>query len=800
MVKTWIGICFLWGVTSLTLWGQSPVQTIRGTISDASSELPLPGATVAVWQDSMLVEGSSASAAGSYRMEDVEVGRYRLSASFIGYETVVINDVLVTSGKQVVLDLALSPSSSQMDEVVVRGNANKGAALNSMALTSARIFSVDETNRYAGSRGDPARMASNFAGVVGNNDASNDIIVRGNSPNGLLWRMEEVNLPNPNHFAVAGNSGGPVAILNNKVLANSDFLTGAFPAEYGNTVAGVFDLNMRNGNNETHEFSGQLGFLGTELLAEGPISREAGSSYLAAYRYSTLELFNNFGVNIGTDAVPRYQDISFKANFPVNKKTTVSAFGIGGLSNIDIIKSDDTDPEATEVFGNADSDEYFRSRMGVMGLKVTHNLSASSYLVAALSTAAEVSFNNIFLIDRRVVNGQFVVDSLLEQQGYRFQQLKQGLTVRLHHQLGVRHTLEYGMFTDLYQFNFRDSILDQSVNQFITRLDYDGWGILQQPFVQWKWQWTPKLTVTAGVHGQYFNASGAAVVEPRLGLRYQWRDQRTISLAFGRHSQLLPTYIYFAGENLSDGSIDRYNQDLGFLRSDHAVVGYEQLIGSNIRIKTEAYYQRLFDIPVTERPSSYSILNEGAELNRFFPDTLVNNGIGYNAGLEFTFEKFFDRQWVFLFTGSLFDAKYRGSDGEWYNSVFNAGYAFNALATKEFYVGKQNNNTLSVGGKVTWTGGRRYTPIDEEASAAVGYAVLIDSLRNTLQYRDYFRFDIRLAYVRNAKRLSHEIGLDFVNIFNVRNVFMIRYVGGEEPLREEYQLGFLPIFYYRIDF
>lgn len=785
-------------ITTLLLHAQSPTQTIRGKVVDGTAELPLPGATVAIWQDSTLVSGTTSLPDGTYRIEQVPVGRYRLSASYIGYNTMVINDVLVTSGKQVLLDATLIPNVSSMDEVVVKGNANRGAALNSMAMTSARIFSIDETNRYAGSRGDPARMASNFAGVVGNNDASNDIIVRGNSPNGLLWRLEEVNLPNPNHFAVAGNSGGPVAILNNKVLANSDFLTGAFPAEYGNTVAGVFDLNMRPGNNETHEVSGQLGFLGTELLAEGPIT-QGGASYLAAYRYSTLALFNNFGVNIGTDAVPRYQDVSFKLNFPISKKTTLSAFGIGGSSNIDILKSDETDPNATEVFGNADSDEYFRSRMGVVGAKVTHSLSDNAYMVAALSSAAEVSFNNIFLIDRRVVNGQFVVDSLIEQQGYRFQQLKQGLTLRFHHQIGLQHSLEYGVFADIYQFNFKDSILDQSTDRFLTRVNYTGTGGLWQPFAQWKWRATPKLNVTAGLHGQYLGFNQALSIEPRFGMQYQWTPKSTLSLAAGRHSQMLPTYIYFAGQERGDGSIDLINRDLGFLRSDHFVVGYEQLIGQNIRIKTEAYYQRLFDIPVTTTPGSYSILNEGAELNRFFPDTLVNDGIGYNTGIEFTFEKFFSQRWVMLITGSLFDAKYRGSDGEWYNSVFNANYALNALATKEFIVGRSDNNTLSVGGKVTWTGGRRFTPIDVDASEQVGFAVLIDSLRNTSQYRDYFRFDIRLAYTINAKKLSHEIGLDLVNIFNVRNVFMLRYVGGETPLREEYQLGFLPIFYYRID-
>lgn len=786
-------------ITPLAAQLSGPVQVIRGEVVDGSSKLPLPGASIALYQDSMLVEGVASNANGKYRITEVPVGRYTLEASFVGYQTVEIQDILVTSAKQVILDVQLVPASAMMKEVVVDGQLAQGAALNKMAATSARIFSVDETNRYAGSRGDPARMASNFAGVVGNNDASNDIIVRGNSPMGLLWRIEDVNLPNPNHFAVAGNSGGPVAILNNKLLANSDFLTGAFPAEYGNTISGVFDLNMRRGNNEQHEFTGQLGFLGTELMAEGPLNSRKKASYLAAYRYSTLAIFNNFGINIGTDAVPQYQDLSFKMHLPAGPKTTFSLFGIGGLSKIDIIKSDETDPSEAELFGNAGSDEYFRSRMGIVGAKMTHSLGKNAYAIVALSSAGEVSANNIFLIDRHIENGQFVVDSLIPSQGYRFAQLKQGITARIHQQLGLRHTLEYGLYGDFYLFDFKDSILNQSTNTFTTRLNYEGTGGLWQPFVQWRYRWTPKFTLLAGLHGQWLDFNNTLAVEPRLGLNYQAGERATLSLGLGRHSQMLPTYIYFAGATLPGGGINTYNRDLGFLRSDHVVLGYEQRIGTALRVKTEAYYQRLFDVPVTTTPSSYSVLNEGAELNRFFPDTLVNRGIGYNTGIEMTVEKFFTNNWVFLLTGSLFDSKYRGSDGEWYNTVFNAGFAANVLATKEFLLGKNDQQRLSIGGKVTWTGGRRYTPIDEAASAQVGYAVLIDSLRNRLQYKDYFRFDVRLAYTINARKVSHEIGLDLVNVMNIKNIFVIRYVGGEDPLREEYQLGFLPIFYYRID-
>ena len=182
-------------------------------------------------------------------------------------------------------------------------------------------------------------MASNFAGVQGADDSRNDIVVRGNSPIGVLWRLEGVDIPNPNHFAIAGTTGGPVSIINNKYLSNSDFFTGAFPAEYGNSIAGVFDLNMRRGNNEQHEFSGQLGFLGTELFAEGPINKSKKSSYLGSFRYSTLQLFQFMNLSIGTSAVPNYFDGGVKLSFPKGT-SIINVFAIGGKSNIDILDKD----------------------------------------------------------------------------------------------------------------------------------------------------------------------------------------------------------------------------------------------------------------------------------------------------------------------------------------------------------------------------------------------------------------------------------------------------------------------------
>ncbi len=294
LVMILLGVLFLF-----PMWGMAQ-QSIKGRVTEAATQQPLPFANVCLWQDTTLVKCVSSDENGQFKIDNVYPGIYKISVSFIGYQTHIEYGIQVNAGKDRILQFSLQPSAIALESVEV--TAERGIQSNDpMAVVSARTFSVEESELYVGSRFDPARMVANYAGVQGADDSRNDIVVRGNSPLGVLWRVEGIPIPNPNHFAVSGSTGGPVTIINNKALANSDFYSGAFPAEFGNAIAAVFDLKLRNGNNEKHEFNTQFGFLGTELAAEGPIKKQK-SSYLAAYRYSTLALFSGAGIDIGTNA------------------------------------------------------------------------------------------------------------------------------------------------------------------------------------------------------------------------------------------------------------------------------------------------------------------------------------------------------------------------------------------------------------------------------------------------------------------------------------------------------------------
>lgn len=780
-------------------------QTIRGKIIDKETFSPIIGATVLIVSEKETPQGASSDIDGNYRIDGVTIGRHILKVKYLGYYEKTI-PVVVNSGKELILNINLEESMITMKEVEITADEN-GGVKNEMALVSVTSFSVEETDKYAGSRGDPARMAANFAGVQGADDSRNDIIVRGNSPLGVLWRVEGIDIPNPNHFAIAGTSGGPVSILNNKLMANSDFFTAAFPAEYGNSVAGVFDLKLRNGNNQKHEFSGQFGFLGTELMAEGPLNKKKGSSYLAAYRYSTLSLFESLGIKVGTDAIPAYQDLSFKLNFPLKKGGAVSLFGISGSSDIDIVFSTEKKPNPElNIYGENDRDQYFNTRMAVVGLTYIQPLKKNGYWKTTIAGAVEEqkAVHNYF--NRSITaDNLYSLDTIYTILDYRFRQFKTSASSFINKKLNKQSVIKFGFNTDVFFYDFQDSVLldKLAIPEWDVRWNYQGTAALIQPFAQLKHKFNERFVMNFGLHAQAFTQSESiSLVEPRVSMKWNIDEKQVLSSGVGLHSQIQPSYTYFYQIPTGNGNEKvQHNQNMDFTKSFHSVIGYANALSAKTMIKSEVYFQYLYNIPVEVRSSSFSMLNQGSGFSRFFPDSLQNTGTGKNYGIELTVKHNFDKSFYTLITGAIYNSLYRGSDGVERNTDFNGNFAANFLIGKEFKLNKKNSITL--GANVTWAGGRRFGLVDTVASAAAREVVFQDDQYNEFQFQDYFRADIKINYKLNTKKLTHEIGLDLVNVFGIKNILAITYAPTpDDPQRitTSNQLGFLPLFYYRVDF
>ncbi len=785
-MKPLISLFALLALTGSVL-AQELTSTIKGEVSDKQSQFTIPGANIILMGSDPII-GTTTDMNGRFRLENVPVGRHTIQVSFLGYESVTLGNLLVNSGKELDLNIQMMESITSLNEVVITAQVDKRESLNKMSSVSARQFSVEEAQRYSGALQDPARMAQNFAGVSGASDDRNDIIIRGNSPTGVLWRMEGIDIPSPNHFAAVGTTGGPVSMLNINNLSNSDFMTSAWSADYGNALSGVFDLQLRNGNSDKREYLGQVGFNGFELGAEGPFKSGGLGSYMINYRYSTLGVFSAMGVDLGTGtAIPEYQDLTFKLNLPTQKAGHFSFWGIGGMSSIEF-EPDGND--STNLYSDGTSRTEFGSQTAVVGASHKYYFNEKTYykLVLAASGTRTIGRGDSVGNEPEELFGLF---------GFDRAQTKYSANLKFNRKFNAKNTVNAGVIADYYRFNFLDSArLDNGV--FETISEYEDGAALIQAYAQWQHRFNEKWTMNSGLHSQTFLLNNSTMVEPRVGLKYAMNSRHTFSLGAGHHSQLQPITVYFIEELDANGRPYLPNEELDFTKAIHSVLGHDFLLTENMRLKTEVYYQYLYNVPIDSAASSFSMLNAGADF--VLPDQtgLINEGTGYNYGLEITLERFFNKGFYFLLTNSFFQSRYEGSDGVERNTQFNGNFVSNALAGKEFQISKKS--TLSFDTKVTLAGGRRYTPIDLEASRLANEEVLFENRAFESQFQDYFRTDFKITYRFNGKKIAQQFSVDLQNITGNQNVFQRGYNQNTGEIGTVYQRGFFPDVQYKIYF
>jgi hypothetical protein len=751
-------LCF--SLLFLTLYfnssAQVPSQTIRGTVVDEISKIPIPGVTVII---SSLdpVQGAATDINGEFRFSNIPVGNHTLRFTMMGYEEVLRPNMVLNSGKELILQISMREKIVMTKEVTITAELEKNKPLNEMSLVSARTFSVEETRKFAAAVNDPARMATSFAGVVGTDDGNNNISIRGNSPNALQWRMEGVEIPSPNHFSFPGTAGGGISILSAQVLNNSDFLTGAFSAEYGNALGGVFDLKLRKGNNEKREFTVQAGFLGLDVAAEGPFSKKYNGSYLINYRYSTLAAIGKM-IDLG-DAATDFQDLSLNIYLPTKNAGQFTIFGFGGLSGQKF------EAEKDSVKWEEEGERYsstFSSNTGAIG--ATHSISIGKKTFLRSALVGSVYDNNY---REKRLNDNYVNESRAQGRTLNDRAI---LSTTLHHKFNAKHSIRTGLIFSRIGFSIEQRDYDFEKDAVVKTLDVSESTYTTQGFATWMNRVTEKLSLQLGVHYLGLAINETYSVEPRAGIKYTVNEKQSLSLGYGLHSQIQPIGVYFAEVSDSSGKVFTPNKNLELTKSHHVVVGYDRMLKPWLHVKLEAYYQHLFDVPVgTDTSENFSILNLR---DGYATDPLVNKGLGQNYGLELTFEQYLHNDLYFLLSSSVYNSTYKALDDKWRNTLFNSNYAFTFTAGKEFKTGaKFRNRIIGANIKVVYAGGLRKTPIDIEKSIAEGTTYYFEDRAFSEQYPAYFRTDIRVSMKRNRPNATHILSLDIQNVTNNKNIF-----------------------------
>ncbi len=765
----------------VSLHAQELTQTIRGTVLDQISQMPLPGANVILLSSEPIV-GIMTDADGQFKLTKVRVGTHTLKVSFIGYKDRIVPNVVVNSGKEMVISIPIEEDVVSMQEVVITAT-QKDKTINDMSVVSARTFSVEESRKFAAAINDPARMVTSFAGVVSAEDGNNSISIRGNSPFGLLWRMEGVDIPNPNHFANAGTAGGGISILSSQLLANSDFTTGAFAAEYGNALSGVFDLRLRKGNNEKQEYTFQAGFLGTDVAVEGPLAKNYKGSYLVNYRYSTLSLLSRIGVPIG-DFVTNFQDLSFNIYMPTTKNSSLTVFGFGGLSD------QKSEAEKDSLKWESDFERYnsvYRSNTGALGIKYSSILTSDMHLQNSV-----VFSGNEIAYEQEALDKQYTPYMDYTQ---KYANSKITFSSVLNHKVSARYALRSGVYFNQLYYNLKQRDLNEGTNTLETQLNATGDTQSIQAFSQLNIKASDKLTLNAGVHYLQLLLNNSFSVEPRLSASYAINDGQRVNVGYGLHSQIQPLGTYF-GEYEQNGVVIRANENLGLSKSHHFVVGYDRSINDHLRVKFETYYQHLYNIPIkAEANSSFSLINRQWD---YETDPLVNDGLGRNYGVELTLEQFMHNDVYFLLSTSLYESKYKANDNVWRDTRYNGNATVTFTGGKEFTLNK--NRIFGVNIRTIYSGGFRTTPINIVESVAQQETVYFEDRAYSEQNPGYFRTDLRFSLKRNKAKSTHTLALDLQNATNRKNVFGSYFEPLTGEVKTSYQTPLIPVLSYKIEF
>jgi hypothetical protein len=765
-------------------------QIIRGQVRDKDSQQPLLGVNIIVESDGHPL-GTVSDDQGIFSLKNVPLGRHDVKISSVGYQSKTIPNVLIGSGKEVLLDIELQESVTEIGEVEIKYELDITRPINNMAVISARQFSVEDTRGYPGAIDDPTRMALFFPGVIQNdNDGQSHIIVRGNSSKGLLWQLEGIEVPNLNHFGQLGSNGGGICMISNDLMANSDFFTGAFPAEYGNALSGVFDVHLRNGNNQKRESTFQLSLMGTELATEGPFRKGSNATYLAQYRYSTFKIIQKTGIKL--ESVPDFQDLSFKIYLPTKNAGIFSLFGIGG-------KSHELDSDNME----------WGSDMGTVGLSHLYTLNNKTFLKSVMAYSIQKNYQ-----EQNFVIGM-PYDPIDFNQELDAVNSSTKLSVVLNRKLSAKHRIKSGIILNLMTYDtysgwHSDSLYNRFIDpthplhsdDIIYQMDWsDAKGITgtMQAFTNWQFRISNALVLNTGVHFLQFYLNNHYSIEPRIGLLWNLNEKHALSAGFGIHSKLESMTFYKANMLLNDGDIIQPNEYLDFTKARHFVLGYNFRILEDLFFKCETYYQYLYDVPVDPfDPYFYSALNYDYG---YATGILVNKGTGRNYGIEVSLEKFFSDSYYFMLNSTLYNSTYTNKRGQEFSSRYNRNYASNLIFRKEFTI--PHRTPLSIYGisaSCTWLGGMRYLPLDVEETIKNNREIYDLEQGFSGRTGDYFRINLQLNYRRNKPHSTRVWRLDFLNLTNRKNERWPTYNGSIGEIEMKYQNPVIPYLTYRIEF
>lgn len=751
-IKKYLSVLFLTLLVT-SAFAQTPTGTLKGIVTDFKTKEPLIGANVFISNAKL---GATANLNGEFIIKNIPVGSYVVTFSYVGYQTSSKTDILIRSDRITVLNAELSESVIQSNEVVVTGGYFNDVELNSVSSVG---FNHEEIRRSPGAAGDISRMIAILPSVSQVADNTNDLMVRGGSPFENGFFVDNIQIPNINHFPVQGATGGAIGILNVNFIEDAKFNAGGFNSSFGNRLSSITEIKFREGNRDA--FYSQLDFNlgGFGGCVEGPIAGGKGS-YLLSGKRSYLDLIVGA---IGTGAAPRYGDVQGKVVYDFDQYNRLTLLNIFGNSIFKMDLSQALDKESN-LYG------FNESNQNSVGLN-WRSLWTNGY--------SNTSFSYSFL---KVKDKWSQSESIIRKEENNFEGALRFRNTN-YWKLSKASELEFGLDLENEFVDYRiylGSYINRSGNNVDEKLIVNKLRKIRAGiFFDYSWNITNDLNASWGVRGDYYNLSEQFNISPRFSFSYKISDATTLKASYGKYFQNLPMYLLAQNET---------NKELVNPSATHFVFGVEHMLTEDTKLVLEAYQKDYNNFPIDPNDPYAFLVDDGRTLNMFgVYDKLLSNGKASTKGIELMIQKKLAEDFYGMISASVLKSRYEDYSGKWRDRLYDNRFLFGVVG------GYKPNKEWEFSIRWNIAGGIPYTPFDINKSTQFGIGVIDKEKINTERYPTYHSLNLRVDKNFYFNSTTLVIYLNVMNVYNRKNVAAYLWNELKNEQKTMYQWGLIPI-------
>ena len=748
-------------IAAAAIHPQAPATgSLAGRVLDARTERPLPSAEISLAGTERKVRSDSS---GIFRIVGVPAGTHTLSVVAIGFAPVVRTDVSVAPGRTTEVTLSLVKIHVAMEAVRVTASAFQRPP--DVAATQYTL-AYEEVRRSPGALGDVSRLIQALPGVVAPNDQRNDIIARGGSPIENLTLVDNVEVPNLNHFAAQNSTGGPISMLNNEFVEEATFLAGAAPAHFAGRLSSVLDIRLREGPRDRRQAELDVSFAGAGANAEGHLGRSA--SYLASARVSYLSLLAG---PFGLTAIPYTTNAQAKVTWDPSGLDKLWLVAIAGEDHIEFGASEKDRADSTTNRVRSAGDRL------VVGANWRRLVGA--YAVGTLGVSSAVGRYRVDAFDKTLGNQRVFWNRSVENDVVVKYDLALDFGSLGSAKVGAGWRWSFDRFRVNAPFGSPSPYVAAAQRVDSVALDKAALAGVSSAHAQFNRRIGPRVDITFGARAEHYEWSGKTIVGPRAGANVRVAPTVEVSAAYGRASQQAPL-VYLA-------SVPS-NRTLDPLRADIAVAGVSYQPRPDLRLSLEFYDKEYTSYPVSVDYPQVSLANTG---DVFGVDGLLfalsSAGSGRSRGAEFYVQQKFTGRRYGQLSLTTSQARHRAVDG-----VLRRG-AFDTPVAATVIFGQQVGGGIELSTRGSYASGRPLTPVLQGASFAQNRLIYDVAQLNAERAPPYFRLDLRFDRKRSWRGLWITSFMELDNVTNRRNVFFYQWDPAARALDAVEQLKFFPV-------